>query len=201
MDFSPLSRSRDLNPDVLNIGDIVYVTGCDILGCITQWITGAPTHVGIVCDPYANGLKYIAEMVRGQHIRQVQQGSKSDLMFNPFTDYDKKHSKFTAITSIKRHPLFISAKTRTALSILLKTWKYNLTVKYDVPELLSFLWGGKDPQPDTKHLICSRAVYALTKYCGVNWPDSFEKKVSPADLYNASCGWGEVIGWDKRKQP
>ena len=181
-----MKKVRKINENVLRTGDIVFTSSNFPMGWITKRVTDSDvTHVGVV--GYIDGTPHIFEMV-GDFKR-----NDSDLEYNRLSKYTKWWKPWETLYSIKRSPVFDSAKVRNRFTedLCIAALK---GIRYDFPELLSFISKRKDKHPN--RLICSGFVYHKTINAGVVWEDYAERGYapSPAELYNDPC-IHEVEGW------
>jgi hypothetical protein len=174
-----------INWSILHEGDVFFTADKSPLSWIIRKFTNSPvSHVGQLIRPYSGSkLFYRVEMVQDWT-------KKQDLKItNPLNEKE--------IVSIKR-PMYAykTEDARFKFRHRMIQWHEKFTISYDMDELFSHIpWVGSKEDKDKTKKICSRLVYQnlIIDGCPIANP-SFEKAVTPDDLYNSEL-LREVEGW------
>ena len=169
-----------MNYSKLRTGDLVVCGGRGFSAMLIKAATAGwdrkfdkhvSCHTGLVVE-WA-GQYFIAEMLgRG-------------LSISPFKRYDKGRRW---IIGIKRHPVYNNVMVRRAL-LKRVALDYRYTIEYDWKGCIEFVF--QKVKDNKKRNYCSEYFYEQTKRDGIQYPKSYETKVSPFDLQWLS-GW-EVV--------
>lgn len=172
----------DFNYPELRVGDLVLCGSTSILASIIRFFSvgwkstfdySKPSHVGVIVE--ANGQKFIAEML------------KPGLEVNSLETYNKSNNP-AFILDVRRNVIYDETKKRNRLNKMV--WNdYRHMLDYDIKGLLEFVF--KKIKDNKNKFYCSEYFYARTKEDGINYPASFEKKVSPEDL-NELKDWTSI---------
>lgn len=163
----------DFNYPELRTGDLVLCGSTSLLAAAIRFFSvgwketfnySKTSHVGVIVE--ANGQKFIAEMLG------------PGLEINSLETYNKKNNP-AFILDIRRNVKYDDAKKRNRLNKVV--WNdYRHMLDYDIKGLLEFIF--KKVKDNKNKFYCSEYFYARTKEDGIEYPENFEKMVSPDDL-------------------
>ncbi len=161
----------------LRVGDMVLCGSYSPLAATIRAVSAGvsnifdltiPNHVGIIVE--VEGQKLIAEMLG------------KGLCINSLEDYNKGGIR-PFIVDIKRHNAYKLAAARKRLNAAIFN-DFRHSLDYDFKGLLEFV--SKRVKDAKGRYYCSEYFVHQTKIDGIIYPDKFDIKVSPFNLYKCA---------------